>query len=169
MRNVGAMLGSLVFFVIAPGTVAGWIPYAISGWQMQPPVLGVTAVPFVGAGLVGIGAVCLVECFVRFAITGHGTPAPVAPTEILVVSGFYRHVRNPMYLAVVTIILGQGLLLGSLALLRYAGVVWVLFHFFVLLYEEPTLAARYGVRYSEYRAQVRRWWPRATAWKGTAS
>lgn len=167
VRNAAAILGSLVFFAIAPGTVAGWIPYAISGWHIQPPVFGVAAGRFAGGGLVAIGLACLVDCFVRFAIKGHGTPAPVAPTESLVVSGLYRHVRNPMYLAVVAVILGQGFFLGSVALLKYAGLVWAFFHAFVLLYEEPTLGTRFGVQYAAYRAQVRRWWPRATPWVGT--
>jgi protein-S-isoprenylcysteine O-methyltransferase Ste14 len=162
--RVRAVLGSLVFFIIAPATVAGWIPYWLSRWRVQPPLLGVPGERFVGGVLVGLGIAGLVECFGRFALEGRGTPAPVAPTRSLVVSGLYRHVRNPMYVAVVSVILGQALLLGSRVLLLYAGVVWLLFHAFVRVYEEPTLRRQFGASYEAYRANVRRWWPRLTPW-----
>lgn len=164
--RVGAVLGSFVFFFIAPGTVAGWVPYLLSRWRIQPPLLGVPGERFVGGVLAVLGVAGLVECFGRFAVKGRGTPAPVAPTENLVVSGLYKHVRNPMYLAVLSAIFGQALLFGSLVLLQYAGVVWLLFHAFVLAYEEPTLRRRFGSSYEVYRANVRRWWPRLTPWAG---
>src|SRR5262245_27003151 len=115
-----------------------------------------------------MGVAGLVECFGRFALKGHGTPAPIAPPENLVVSGLYRHVRNPMYVAVVCSIVGQALLFGSVVLLEYAGVVWLLFHVFVLGYEEPTLRQQFGSSYAAYRANVRRWWPRLTPWQAPA-
>jgi protein-S-isoprenylcysteine O-methyltransferase Ste14 len=163
--RVGSLLGSLVFFVIAPGTVAGWIPYVLSKWQIQSPLLGVSGGQVVGGVLAAVGVSILVECFWRFASEGRGTPAPIAPTEGLVVSGLYRHVRNPMYLAVLAIIAGQALLFGSVILLGYAGVVWLLVHGFVLLYEEPTLRRKFGPSYDTYRANVRRWWPRIRPWR----
>jgi protein-S-isoprenylcysteine O-methyltransferase Ste14 len=158
------IIGSVVFFLVAPGVVAGWIPHALSGWRLRPPLLGFVPARLLGGFLVAVGVTCLLDCFARFAILGHGTPAPVAPTRSLVVSGLYRYVRNPMYLAVVSTILGQGMLLGSVALLGYGGVVWLLFHLFVLVYEEPTLRDRFGGSYGAYQARVRRWWPRLAPW-----
>ena len=160
------LLGSFVFFWVAPGVVAGWIPYALTDWRPQPPLLGSSAERVVGGVLTTVGVVMLVECFVRFAIMGRGTPAPIAPTETLVASGLYRHVRNPMYVAVLMVITGQALLFGSGLLLRYAVLVWLIFHGFVLLYEEPTLRHRFGSSYQSYRANVPRWLPRITPWRG---
>jgi protein-S-isoprenylcysteine O-methyltransferase Ste14 len=165
--KVTAAFGSLFFLFLAPGIVAGWVPFALSGWRVRPPILGLGAGRYLGGVLLAIGVACLVESFARFAIEGLGTPAPVAPTETLVVSGLYRYVRNPMYLAVLAVVVGQGLLLGNRAVLTYAGVLWAFFHLFVLGYEEPSLARRFGAGYAAYRAGVRRWWPRATPWTGT--
>jgi protein-S-isoprenylcysteine O-methyltransferase Ste14 len=164
----GAIIGSLIFFVTAPGVVAGWVPYTLSRWHLQPPFLGVQAGRWIGAALVLAGLAGLVDSFARFALEGRGTPAPVAPTKTLVVSGLYRHVRNPMYVAVVSAILGQALLFGSVAVLEYAGVIWGLFHVFVLVYEEPTLFRRYGDSYRGYQREVGRWWPRLTPWRPAA-
>ena len=98
--------------------------------------------------------------------SARGTPAPIAPTKTLVVTGSYRFVRNPMYVAVVSLILGQGLLFGSGAVLVYGLIVWGTVHAFVLVYEEPTLSGNYGEQYERYRANVRRWIPRLTPWRG---
>ena len=104
--------------------------------------------------------------FARFVRDGLGTPAPVAPTERLVVTGAYRHVRNPMYLAVLAAIVGQGLLLGQPRLLGYAGVVALAVVSFVRLYEEPTLERQFGAEYEAYRRAVPGWWPRLRPWTG---
>ena len=106
------------------------------------------------------GAVVLVQAFVRFVTEGLGTPAPVAPTEHLVVGGLYRYVRNPMYLAVLAVIVGQALLLGQPSLFVYGAVVALAFVAFVKGYEEPTLSERYGADYDVYRKAVPGWWPR---------
>ena len=161
-----ASVGSLVFFLLAPGTVAGWVPYWLTGWHMHAPFFGLRTLRVVGAALLVVGLASLVDSFVRFAIVGLGTPAPVAPPSHLVVSGQYRHVRNPMYVAILMLLVGQSLLLGSVVLLRYALLVWALFHAFVQLYEEPTLAARFGRSYEAYRKHVGRWWPRIKPWSG---
>jgi protein-S-isoprenylcysteine O-methyltransferase Ste14 len=139
----------------------------VAGWRLGPPFLGLGASRVIGVLLGAVGAMSLLDCFARFALQGHGTPAPVAPTTTLVVSGQYRHVRNPMYVAVVAAILGQALLFGSLRVLAYAGIVWALFHLFVVLYEEPALRRRFGESYSAYQAGVRRWWPRLKPWSST--
>jgi protein-S-isoprenylcysteine O-methyltransferase Ste14 len=161
-----AVIGSLVFLVVAPGTVAGWVPFWLTRWRMQPPLLGTPGLRVVGATLIMIGLASLVESFLRFAVVGLGTPAPVAPPTRLVISGQYRHVRNPMYLAILAIVVGQGLVLGSVVLLQYGLLVWLLVHVFVLLYEEPTLRAQFGPSYDAYCRNVRRWWPRIGPWSG---
>jgi protein-S-isoprenylcysteine O-methyltransferase Ste14 len=159
------LLGSFLFFWIAPATVAGWIPWWLTEWKSGPQPLAAAAV-WAGWLLVGLGVAVVVESFVRFAIKGLGTPAPVAPTRHLVVSGLYRHVRNPMYVGVTSAIVGQALLLGRSVLLQYAAFVWLAFHVFVLLYEEPTLQRTHGTSYQKYKAHVRRWWPRLGPWRG---
>jgi protein-S-isoprenylcysteine O-methyltransferase Ste14 len=119
---------------------------------------------WLGVVLVVAGAAVLVVAFARFVTEGSGTPSPVAPTESLVVGGLYRHVRNPMYLAVVAVIVGQALTLGRPVLLAYAGAVWVVVAAFVRWYEEPTLARTFGPAYEEYRRAVPGWRPRLRAW-----
>ena len=155
-----AVVGSEVFLVIAPGFIAGWVPWWISHWQLEAPFFGMQFFRFVGAALLTLGLAGLLDSFVRFALQGIGTPAPVFPTRHLVVTGLYRYVRNPMYVAVVSAILGQGLLLGNLKLLAYGGLVFLLFHLFVLVYEEPTMRATFGSEYESFCARVPRWIPR---------
>jgi len=155
-----AALGSLLFLVVAPGVVAGLLPWLLTGWDAADvPVLVVVT----GVVLVAAGAAVLLHAFARFVAEGLGTPAPVAPTERLVVGGLYRYVRNPMYLAVGATIVGQALILGRPALLLYAlafgAAVWT----FVRVYEEPTLARRYGAEYDAYRRAVPGWWPKRPA------
>ena len=106
----------------------------------------------------------LLDSFARFAVQGVGTPAPIFPPRRLVVTGLYRYVRNPMYVAVVSTILGQGLIFGNFTLLAYGALIWLLFHVFVLVYEEPTLRAGFGSEYGLFCAAVPRWIPRLTAW-----
>jgi protein-S-isoprenylcysteine O-methyltransferase Ste14 len=163
---IGPILGSIAFFVLAPGTVAFWVPWRITRWEMAPPLLGLWVLRPAGAVLALVGLFGLAESFSRFAIQGRGTPAPVMPPKRLVVTGLYRHVRNPMYVAVLSIVVGQALVFGSRRLLAYAGIVWLAVHLFVQLYEEPALRARFGDDYAAYTASVRRWWPRLRPWRG---
>jgi protein-S-isoprenylcysteine O-methyltransferase Ste14 len=152
VRRAASVLGSIAFLLIAPGVVAGLVPWLITRWRWQPPLPGFGAGRVAGGALVLAGVASVVHSFARFAREGRGTPAPVAPTETLVMSGQYRYVRNPMYVAVVAIVLGQALLFGSLPLVWYALALWAVFHAFVLTYEEPTLLRTYGESYERYRA-----------------
>lgn len=161
--TVRAALGSLVFLVLIPGTMGGLIPWWITEWQAQPVPL---AAQVAGFGLFAAGLAVLLEAFVRFAFEGRGTPAPVAPTEQLVVGGVYRHVRNPMYVAVTAVIIGQAFLLGRGELGWYALGFWAVTASFVRLYEEPTLGRRYGDQYRTYRDNVPAWLPRLRPWRG---
>jgi protein-S-isoprenylcysteine O-methyltransferase Ste14 len=142
--------------------VAGLVPWWISRWQVQPPLLAVPGLGWVGGLLIVAGVPMLLDSFARFAIHGWGTPAPVLPTRRLVVTGFYRYVRNPMYVGVAALIFGQGFLFRNLRVLGYGVVVWLAFHAFILAYEEPTLRRRFGEPYEN----VPRWLPRLKPWNG---
>ena len=150
-----AAAGSLVFLVVAPGIVAGVLPYLLTGWDRDGDVSTVAAVS--GWLLVAAGLAVLLPAFARFVVEGIGTPAPVAPTERLVVGGLYRFVRNPMYLAVAALIVGQALVLGRPALLLYAAAFGAAVVAFVRGYEEPALARRFGAEYDAYRRAVPGW------------
>jgi protein-S-isoprenylcysteine O-methyltransferase Ste14 len=164
VRKVSAIIGSAVFLVIAPGFVAGLVPWWISRWRFEESFPVMPVFRFAGGFLVALGLIGLLDSFARFAVQGLGTPAPVFPTRHLVVSGLYRYVRNPMYVAVVSAILGQGFFFGNARLLGYGAIVWLLFHLFVLAYEEPTLEASFGLEYDAFRKAVPRWIPRLTPW-----
>jgi protein-S-isoprenylcysteine O-methyltransferase Ste14 len=164
MRRVFAVVGSLLFFFIAPGTVDGLVPWWISHWRIQAPLLGFPFFRVIGVLFIITGIAVLLDSFARFAFQGLGTPAPVFPTRHLVVTGLYRHVRNPIYVANVLVIAGQGLLFGDVRLLEYGALVWLAFHLFVLGYEEPKLRATFGGEYEDFCAHVPRWLPRARPW-----
>jgi protein-S-isoprenylcysteine O-methyltransferase Ste14 len=148
-------IGSALFFALAPGVVAGVVPYGLTGWDAEPSSLRA-----LGVILIAAGASVLIHAFARFVREGIGTPAPVAPTQHLVVGGLYRWIRNPMYVAVVTCVMGQALLLGRDVLWGYALGLMALFYAFVRGYEEPTLSRQFGSEYDAYRRTVPGWHPR---------
>ena len=158
--RIRAALGSLAFLVIAPGVVAGLVPWLITGWSPLPPVDLPGALRWAGLVLIGAGLVVVLEAFARFAWEGLGTPAPVAPTRTLVVGGLYRFVRNPMYVAVAALIFGQAILFASWGVALYGVVIVAAFDSFVRRYEEPTLRRAYGDEYAAYCAATPRWIPR---------
>jgi protein-S-isoprenylcysteine O-methyltransferase Ste14 len=157
VRSVRAAAGSVVFLALAPGVVAGLVPWLLTGWSSAGAPLWVQAVGWVA--LVA-GAAVLLDAFARFVVEGVGTPAPVAPTEKLVVGGLYRYVRNPMYLAVAGVILGQAAVLGRWLLVVYAVAYGATVWSFVHWYEEPTLRRQFGTEYEDYLRTVPGWWPR---------
>jgi len=163
MRLRRAAFGSALFFVVAPGVVVGALPWWITRWELRPTPMPVRVL---GGLLIAVALPVLVGAFLRFVRDGLGTPAPVAPTERLVVTGAYRHVRNPMYVAVVSAIVGQALLLGQPVLLAYAALIAFLVVSFVRLYEEPVLRRQFGEEYEAYRRAVPGWVPRLHPWKG---
>jgi protein-S-isoprenylcysteine O-methyltransferase Ste14 len=161
VQRSAAGVGTAVFFVVGPGLVAGLVPWLISGWQVRGPVSPLAIIRMaLGGVLLVLAIVVLVRAFARFVMEGRGTPAPVAPPERLVVGGDYRFVRNPMYLAVITAVLGQAMIFGSLGLLVYAVALWAITAAFVRWYEEPVLLRRYGDEYERYCLAVRAWLPR---------
>ena len=157
-QRTTAVLGSVVFFVIAPCTLAGLVPWLITGWQLQAPFLALELTRGVGAAMIVAGVLGL-------ALQGLGTPAPIAPPRNLVVTGLYRYVRNPIFVAVVAIILGQALLMAEWRLIVYGAVLWLAFHVQVVVYEEPTLEQTFGSEYAAFCAAVPRWIPRITPWR----
>jgi protein-S-isoprenylcysteine O-methyltransferase Ste14 len=160
----GAAAGSLIFVVAQPGLMGGLVPYWLTGgWESADSPL---VLRLVGGALLAAGLGFLAHTVIRFAVEGLGTPSPVAPTEKLVVGGVYRYLRNPMYVAVIAVILGQAAILGRPVLVVYAAIFWLVVASFVRFYEEPTLSRRYGEQYAAYRRAVRGWWPRLTPWDG---
>ena len=139
-------LGTIVFVLLVPGTVVVAVPYLLTRW--------------LGAALLACALPLFVAFNLRFVVEGRGTPAPVAPTQRLVMGGPFRWVRNPGYVAVVALLVGQALVFGSTLLLAYAGAVAACFHLFIVLYEEPTLRKQFGAEYEAYSQQVPRWVPR---------
>ncbi|MET8354140.1 isoprenylcysteine carboxylmethyltransferase family protein [Micromonospora sp. NPDC005206] len=128
---------------------------------------------WIAAQLVGIVLICAglippAHAFTRFVLAG-GTPMPLAPTERLVVDGFNRYVRNPMYVGLLVVIIGQTLLLGRISLLLYAAAFWIATASFIRWYEEPSLVRRFGADYEEYRWAVPAWLPRLHPWTGDTS
>jgi protein-S-isoprenylcysteine O-methyltransferase Ste14 len=152
-----AAVGTFVFLVVAPGVAAGLVPWLLTGWSAHD---WWPAIRVLGGFTIGAGLAVLLPAFIRFVVEGLGTPAPVAPPGRLVVGGAYRYVRNPMYLAVAALILGQALLLGQAALLLYAAAFCAAAAAFVHGYEEPALLRRFGGQYEAYRRTVPAWRPR---------
>jgi len=157
MRKPTAAAGSALFFAVAPGVVAGLVPWWLTRWQVRGPLAHWAPVRAAGLIMLILGAIVLIQAFVRFVAEGHGTPAQV-------LGGLYRYVRNPMYLAVVAAITGQGLALGQPVLLGYAAIVWVTVASFARWYEEPALARQFGEQYQAYRRAVPAWRPRTRPW-----
>ena len=164
VRRTVAAAGSAAFFALAPGIVAGLLPWWLTRWRLGAGLAHWLPVRLLGVLIVLAGTVLLVHAFARFVVEGFGTPAPIAPPAHLVVGGLYRYVRNPMYLAVVATILGQALLLWRPVLLGYAAIVAAAVVAFVLGHEQPTLTRMFGNEYTTYRRAVPGWWPRLTPW-----
>jgi protein-S-isoprenylcysteine O-methyltransferase Ste14 len=159
VSRLRAVLGSAAFILFGgPTIVAGLVPWYLTRWDADDPP---TALRALGAALIGIGGGLVLETTARFALQGRGTPAPFAAPQRFVARGSYRVVRNPMYVGVLALIVGQALLLGREILLGWAVAAALLFHLFVVLHEEPELLRRFGPDYEDYRRRVGRWLPRA--------
>jgi protein-S-isoprenylcysteine O-methyltransferase Ste14 len=140
---VTPILGRFLFFLIAPCVLAGLVPWWITHWEFRVPFFGLEFARAIGMILIIAEWLGLVDPF-ALCFTGAGTPAPIAPTRKLVVKGLYRHVRNPIYVAVTTVILGQATLFGAWRLILYSALFWLACHVFVVAYEEPTLERTLG-------------------------
>lgn len=153
------LLRSIFFTILQPGTVAVLIPY----WLISSASSDVEAdrpLRYLGLPLIIIGGAGLIWCVWEFFSTGRGTISPVDPPKHLVVRGLYRYVRNPMYVLVIIVLLGEAIFFRSVPVLIEAGVFFVLANLFVMLYEEPYLRRRFGESYESYSQAVGRWIPR---------
>jgi protein-S-isoprenylcysteine O-methyltransferase Ste14 len=157
---LGAILKTLLFTLVAPGTVIVYVPYRIA---TPIPPLSWSAQSVVAALIIVLGGAGYCSTAFRFAIVGLGTPAPIAPTKTLVATGLHCYVRNPMYISVLLVVVGESILYDSWPVARYALFLWLAFHLFVLVYEESTLRRQFGDSYVEYCARTRRWLPRFPA------
>jgi protein-S-isoprenylcysteine O-methyltransferase Ste14 len=149
----------LFWAAVLPGTVAGWVPWRFFGLgrvTLDPGRPNVVA----GLAVAAAGVALLAACVWEFAREGRGTPAPVDPPQVLVARGLYRYVRNPMYLSVSAILLGEALAAASAPLLGYWAAFFALVNGFVMGYEEPALRRKFGVSYERYTRQAGRWLPR---------
>jgi protein-S-isoprenylcysteine O-methyltransferase Ste14 len=165
VRRSVAAAGSAIFFALAPGVVAGLLPWGLTRWRPGAAPEHWLPVRLLGIVVLLAGTAMLVHAFARFVVEGIGTPAPIAPPAHLVVGGLYRYVRNPMYLAVIATILGQALLLWRPVLLGYAALVAAAMVAFVVGHEQPALTRQFGDEYTSYRRAVPGWWPRLTPWR----
>ncbi len=156
-RAVGPVIKTLIFTILVPGFVAVFVPHRLVS-SAHKPTLG--AIELVGVVLIGLGAAIYFRCAWDFAYHGLGTPAPIDPPKILVSRGLHRFVRNPMYVGVLSVVFGQAALFRSVRIRIYGVCLWLLFHLFVVLYEEPTLRQQFGTEYEEYCKAVPRWMPR---------
>lgn len=160
--NAILLLKLLLFTVLIPGTFGVYLPLSLAG--NRPPDFDLGSWRYLSWLLIAVGAAFYFRCALDFVFKGRGTPAPIDAPKFLVTSNLYRMVRNPMYVGVVMVVVGEALFLQSFAILRYAGIVWLGFHLFVVLYEEPTLREKFGKDYEEYCRRVPRWIPRRRHW-----
>lgn len=150
-------LKTVLFTLVAPGTVTVLLP-ALVRWLEGGDVLPVSGWRGpLGVFLIGIGFAIYLWCAADFVRRGHGTPNPADPPKKLVVEGLYRRSRNPMYVGVVLMVVGEATALGSRGLGIYAACLWTAFHLRVVLYEEPVLKRMFGTAFDDYRAAVPRW------------
>jgi len=157
--SVWLALRSLLWTILLPGVVAGYVPWRFFGLGWTPFDL-TSPTQLLGLVCIGLGVVLLAACIFEFAWTGRGTLSPADPPPHLVVRGLYRYVRNPMYLSVTMILLGEALVVHSVALTIYWAIWFAAANIFVLCYEEPALRRCFGSSYNEYTQHVRRWIPR---------
>jgi protein-S-isoprenylcysteine O-methyltransferase Ste14 len=165
IRSLGLAVRSLLWAVLLPGLFAGYVPWRYFG--LRSVVLDFhQPLHWIGLFGIGVGTVFLAACIIEFARSGRGTLSPVDPPRTLVIRGPYRHVRNPMYLSVSLIVLGELLLTRSRGLFGWWAAWFAMVNLFVLLYEEPTLRHQFGAAYGEYAGAVGRWLPRLRPWPG---
>jgi protein-S-isoprenylcysteine O-methyltransferase Ste14 len=157
-------LKTLLFTIVVPGTVTILIPGLLLGWGSAPAAFDIGPLRWLGLVPLLVGAGFYLRCAWDFVVAGRGTPAPIDAPKHLVVRGLYRLVRNPMYVGVLLCVCGEALLFGSARLLWYAALLFVCFHTFVTVYEEPTLRRLFGASYEQYCVAVPRWVPRMRTW-----
>ena len=156
-RPLIPLLTTILFTIFVPGTILVYIPYSLTG-RFHNAASG--PLMWLSAGIIVLGAAIYFRCAWEFAVRGLGTPAPIAPTKYLVTTALHRYVRNPMYIGVFSVLVGEALLFHSLHLIEYLAFCCVAVQLFVVFYEEPTLHRQFGESYEQYRRTVPRWIPR---------
>ena len=156
-RALGPILKTVLFTILVPGSVLVLIPSWILGGFPRPEDGPLASL---GLLLIVLGAAIFFRCAWEFAVRGLGTPAPIAPTKFLVTTALHRYVRNPMYIGVLGVLLGEAALFRAVVLLKYAAFFFAAVYLFVIFYEEPTLRRQFGESYQEYRRSVPRWIPK---------
>jgi protein-S-isoprenylcysteine O-methyltransferase Ste14 len=154
------LVRTLIFTVLVPGSVTVWIPAHLLSSSVQSRASHLGVFQLIGLAPIAIGAALYLWCAADFAFAGQGTPAPWDAPRRVVSRGLYQRTRNPMYLAVGLVLLGEAICFESLTLLAYACFIGMLFHLFVVFYEEPTLKRKFGAAYEAYCRAVPRWMPR---------
>lgn len=134
-----------------------WLAVSVRPLDRRIPVALPPALRPIGLMLAGLGMLLAGACVATFVTRGRGTPAPFDPPREFVATGPYRYVRNPMYIGGALVILGAGLALSSPAIVILGFAFVLIMHLFVVLYEEPALARRFGAAYERYRRSVHRW------------
>jgi protein-S-isoprenylcysteine O-methyltransferase Ste14 len=150
------LLKNLLFTLVVPGTRGVYVPLLLA--RGRPPAAG--PVFLLALALLALGGIIYAWCVWDFAVFGRGTPAPIDAPRKLVVRGLYHYTRNPIYLGVLTVLLGWAVMFRGTALLIYAFCVGICFHLFVILYEERSLGQQFGAEYHDYCEKVGRWLPR---------
>jgi len=159
-RALGPILKTLLFTILVPGMVLGLVPRWLLGGFSGPESGPLT---WLGILIILIGGAVYLRCAWEFAVRGLGTPAPIAPTKFLVTTALHGYVRNPMYIGVFGVLLGEVVTFRSMVLLLYAAFICVAVQLFVIFYEEPTLRRQFGESYEEYLRSVPRWIPKFKA------
>jgi protein-S-isoprenylcysteine O-methyltransferase Ste14 len=150
-------LRNFIFTLLQPGLVAGVIPYYILGGDLSALPRPGPVQLYAGLALFLVGVSIMLRCILQFALEGRGTLSPVDPTKRLVVRGLYRFSRNPMYVGVMLILIGEAIMAQSVPLWIYLVVVFIAFNLFIVLHEEPRLRKDFGQEYLDYCQKVRRW------------
>ena len=158
-QSIALALRSVTWAALLPGLFAGYLPWRYFGLRDVRIELS-RPLHQIGLASITMGVILLAACIWEFATRGRGTLSPLDPPRHLVVRGLYRYVRNPMYLSVTAIVLGEVLLTQSTALLVYWIIWFITANMFVLMYEEPALRNEFGASYDEYCRRVGRWFPR---------
>jgi protein-S-isoprenylcysteine O-methyltransferase Ste14 len=157
-------LRTILFTLLVPGTVLGLVPFALAA-STKGLRIDLGTAHLMGLTLLLPGIAIIISCFIDFVRRGRGTPAPYDPPRRLVVGGLYTYVRNPQYVGVILVAVGEAILCGRMLLFGYAAFLAVGYHLFVWCYEEPTLRRKFGEEYVQYCAAVSRWLPHRSSFR----
>lgn len=151
-------LSNLIFTILQPGLVAGYFPWLIGReefiYRIEQPF---STQQHLGIGISAVGFAIMISCIVRFAVEGKGTLSPADPTKRLVIKGLYTYSRNPMYVGVMGLLIGESVFTQSSVLWVYSILIFAAFNLYIVFFEEPRLRRDFGKEYGEYCAKVRRW------------